>query len=503
MIQDRTGSRGHDSPFDSGLFRSRRWGRSVALYGSQGIVLILGLIGIAWAFGWLSGDGESGPSSSSGASTAVSVTTAKVVQGTVGGATLLEGTAQSPDPRQVMPEVPGKLVTLSVKQGSKVRAGQVIATLKDSGGILTSALATARTAEAEAISGLDTLQHPLVPAVQLASIRASVETAQQAAEDARKTRDRAEEDYKRAKERYEQDKDRVKEKASKSGGTSTAVIDSVTAANVTAAKSRRDAARDAAVAADGKASAAERELESYEHLNPAPQTQIDAARIKLTAAKAQVRVATSNLTALTIKAPVAGTVTEAPQTVGAMVTTGTVLVRIDSGLTEVKASADAGTVVVLGNHPSTTATATIQGMSPARAVLSRVAPLTRASSDRTDVMFSLPAAVRLRPGTKVTLSVKLPTATGLSVPTAAVTNDGTATVVYVVENRPGDPKDPPTVVRRVPVTLGSAGSSRALVSGQGLSEGDTVVTTGQTQLTDGARIRVLGSDGTSSPEVTP
>jgi RND family efflux transporter MFP subunit len=548
----------------TGPLRSVR--RSIIVWGIQGLVVVLAVAGVLWAFGvfpWGKSDGAGTGSGSPG--TALSVSTAAVVQGAINGSAHLTGTVQSADPRAVTPAAAGKVARLPIKEGSKVKAGQVVATLFDTDGALALNVATAQSSLAKVRQDLDRFEHPVADSTQLGQARAAVSSAQEVLDDAHKKRDKAEADYDRARQNYDRAASRASASASSSSASASLVAKSSSAAanvppatvtvtltpstgpttapttattrranaaapdpvsttriavdlvayrgsdptptdvttaasDLAAAKTKRDAARDAVTTAQETLHSAQRNLTAYENLDPAAQAQIVQTRAQLAAAQIQFDVATRNLAALTVTSPVAGTITSVPLLVGATVTTSSVIAQIDSGGFEAKASADAAVAGALQTHPVTPVTVTGTGMPRITARLRAVSPTTDTASDQTNVTFTLAPDKKtiVRPGATVGIDVTLPPGRGLVVPASTVLNDGPDTVVYTVSARSAGTAAPSATAHRVKVTLVSADATHALVVGPGLTSGTQVVVTGQTQLTDGTTVVVLPAEKASS-----
>jgi RND family efflux transporter MFP subunit len=205
--------------------------RSVVVYGSQALVVLLALVGVLWAFGLLPGGKSVGPGNGSGSPRAVlSVSTAEVVQGAINGSAHLTGTVQSADPREVTPATAGKVTKLPIKEGSKVKAGQVVATLFDTDGALALNAASAQTNLAKVRQDLDRFEHPVADSTQLGQARAAVTSAQEILDDAHTKRDKAEADYDKARQNYDRAVSRASASASSSSASASRAAQSSSAA---------------------------------------------------------------------------------------------------------------------------------------------------------------------------------------------------------------------------------------------------------------------------------
>jgi RND family efflux transporter MFP subunit len=210
--------------------------RSIIVYGAQGLIVVLALLAVAWAFGILPfGGPKHATAQPAAAGSTLSVSTVAVAEGSITGSAHLTGTVQSAEPLQLTPAANGKLVSLPIKEGSKVSAGQVVASLLDTGGLLAQSVATAQSTVAQIRASLDRLQHPTADSVQVAQARASVKSAAEVLKDAKKRRSKAESDLERAQNNYD---------------------DAVASASASASKSAASASRSAAAASSSAAAAA-------------------------------------------------------------------------------------------------------------------------------------------------------------------------------------------------------------------------------------------------------
>ena len=101
---------------------------------------------------------------------------------------------------------------------------------------------------------------------------------------------------------------------------------------------------------------------------------------------------------------------------------------------------------------------------------------------------------RLWPGQFVNVHLQLGTAkNAVTVPSSAVQHGVNGLYVYAVRNG--------TVAKRVPVEIGQDDGQTTIVT-KGLTESDTVVTSGQSRLTDGTRVANSTQAGASDPAAT-
>lgn len=202
-------------------------------------------------------------------------------------------------------------------------------------------------------------------------------------------------------------------------------------------------------------------------------------------ARATVEAAQVRLDKLTISAPFPGTLGFRTVSEGAYVTAGTPLVQLDKTDTlqvsfsvpelQEKAVEAAKTVSFKADAlPGETFTAQISALNPAIDVNGRALQV-RALFDN--------AQGKLRPGLLVRVTVKGPEREAVMVPESAIVQRAKGAVIYTI----ADDK-----VTEVKVRLGKRVEGMVEVA-EGLKAGDTVVTAGNGQLTDGAKVEVVSS----------
>ena len=209
--------------------------------------------------------------------------------------------------------------------------------------------------------------------------------------------------------------------------------------------------------------------------------EVDAARAAAATARATVASLSIRGSRLTVRAPGPGYVETISASPGDLVAPGTTLATI-ARLGDIRARfgidpalarqlhADAG-VRVKPVGDSAAFTVPILSVNPV------VDPQTRLAS----IFTRLPAAARIGPGETLTGVVTLkPTAASLTIPYAALLDDGGQPFVFVVSKR--------KAYRRDVMTGAVAGDRIAIV--RGLRAGESVVVEGATALSDGMRVRV-------------
>jgi membrane fusion protein (multidrug efflux system) len=202
-------------------------------------------------------------------------------------------------------------------------------------------------------------------------------------------------------------------------------------------------------------------------------------------ARAAVQSAEVRLAKLTILAPFPGTLGFRAISEGAYVNAGTPLVQLDKtdrlkvsfsvpelqqqaimAATSVNLTADA--------VPGESFTATISALNPTVDVNGRALQV-RAELDN--------AAMKLRPGLLARVTVKGPERQAVMVPESAIVQRGQGAVLYTVSDNK---------VKEVRVSLGKRMEGKVEVR-DGVAAGDTVVTAGNTRLSDGAEVEVVSA----------
>lgn len=202
-------------------------------------------------------------------------------------------------------------------------------------------------------------------------------------------------------------------------------------------------------------------------------------------ARAAVEAAQVRLDKLTIAAPFSGRLGFRSVSEGAYVTAGTPLVQLDKTdrlqvsfsvpeLQQQAVAAAKGVSFVADAVPDETFTAAIAALDPVIDVNGRALKV-RAEVDNT--------AGKLRPGLLVRVVVKGPEREAVMIPESAVVQRAQGAVVYTLS---GDK------VNEVKVSLGKRLEGKVEVRG-GLATGDTVVTAGNAQLSNGAKVEVVSA----------
>ena len=188
---------------------------------------------------------------------------------------------------------------------------------------------------------------------------------------------------------------------------------------------------------------------------------------------------------LTISAPFSGTLGFRSVSEGAYVTAGTTLVQLDKTdmlqvsfavpeLQQAAVTAARAVTFTADAVPGETFTAEISALNPAIDVNGRALQV-RAVVDN--------GAAKLRPGLLVRVTVKGPEREAVMVPEAAIVQRATGAVLYTVD---GDK------VTEVKVRLGKRADGKVEVL-EGVKAGDAVVTAGNSQLSNGAKVEVVST----------
>ena len=202
-------------------------------------------------------------------------------------------------------------------------------------------------------------------------------------------------------------------------------------------------------------------------------------------ARAAVDAAQVRIDKLTIAAPFSGRLGFRTVSEGAYVTAGTALVQLDKtdrlqvsfSVPELqeKAVEAAKTIAFTADAlPGQTFTATISALDPVIDVNGRALKV-RAQFDNADG--------KLRPGLLVRVTVKGPERDAVLVPESAILQRAQGAILYTVADNK---------VTEVKVKLGKRVDGKVEVV-EGLKAGDTVVTAGNAQLSNGAKVEVVAS----------
>jgi membrane fusion protein (multidrug efflux system) len=220
------------------------------------------------------------------------------------------------------------------------------------------------------------------------------------------------------------------------------------------------------------------------------QSTVDASATELELARSAVGLAKVRLEKLVIKAPFAGTLGFRAVSVGAYVAAGAPLVHLDKidrlkvsfSVAELEFSRLAkGQEIDLAADalPGESFTATISAIDPSMDVNGRALKV-RADLDN--------AALKLRPGLLVRITVKGAPRRAVTVPEAAIVPRGKDTVVFVTDNN---------TAREAKVSTGKHASGHVEIVA-GVEAGQEVVVAGNTRLSNGVPIEIVTGQDTTN-----
>lgn len=229
-------------------------------------------------------------------------------------------------------------------------------------------------------------------------------------------------------------------------------------------------------------------------------SELDFLEVKYRAEQAAARLARleARLEDTTIEAPFTGVLDDRSVEVGTMVSPGTEVATLVD-LRPVKVSAGVPERYADDVRVGDSATVTLPSLEDDvyRGVLSYVGAAVNPDSRTLPVEVRLPNPEgRVKPEMAAELSlVRRRWSDAVVVPQDAVLRTGEGFAVYVVRSGGSGP-----VARRRPVQLGPREGGDVLVE-SGLSPGDRLVTTGQQQVADGDRVRIVG-EGEAAADTT-
>ena len=208
------------------------------------------------------------------------------------------------------------------------------------------------------------------------------------------------------------------------------------------------------------------------------------------AAAGQLQTAEANVSYSEIRAPISGVVTERPLYPGETAAAGTPMLTImdvSSVIAKAHIPQDQAALLHVGDAAEITGNGSDEKF-PARITV--VSPATDPSSTTVEVWaLAANAKAKLRPGTTVKVSIqvrKVPDA--LAIPASAVikTDAGLAVMAVVTDNK--DPKAPVERAKQQPVKIGVRSGDYVQVT-DGLEAGQTIVASGAYGIPDNTQIR--------------
>ncbi len=344
-----------------------------------------------------------------------------------------------------------------LQAGDIVRQGTLLARIRQSDYL--ARVNETKSQRGEANAALET------NSAQLKESIAAVETARAQVSDAKASFDRAQLDYERARILFSSQ--------------------SITKPDYDANKAQYEVA-------EAKFEAARGQLQSAEARVATSRAQISAAESKVKTADAYTYTASIPLGDTNLRAPMTAVIIERKIEVGALVATGTTGFTL-ADLTSVKAAFGVPDLALPSLNMGDTLKITTDALPGIEMSghISRIAPSADQNSRVFDVEVTIPNPEgKLRPGMIAALSVGEGAGSQGEVPVVPLTaitraKESNSYAVLVIDQRDGRP-----FARLRPVTLGeSFGNSIAIK--EGVRPGETVITTGVTQVADGEVVQVI------------
>jgi HlyD family secretion protein len=402
-------------------------------------------------------------------------------------------------------KIPGRIVSVYVRDGDAVAAGQLIAAMETTNQMLSiqqaeAQVASARSAlsqaQANAAVGPERSRSAVSAAeAQLRSARAQLAKARAGARP--EERAQAEAQVSAARSNMETAKRELErqQQLHASGAVSLQRVEQAQNAYQSALSQYQSAleaqrmlqsgtrSEDLAAAEEAVRQAEEgvRQAQSQQKLDVLLTQQVEAARAALRSAEAQVRMARQSLEDAQIRAPFSGRVSGRPVQPGAVLPAGGQVARligVDGSYFEGEVPAGEIMRIQMGDQvevrvdglPNRVFSGSIAATSPSATGVGRLF--------RVRVQLN-GGAGEVKPGMFARGSVTLSEIDGIAVPATAVVTRGGESLVFVVD---GDK------ARRVPVQVGLRQGDWIQVSG--LQPGDQVVVTGQNDLEEGSLVRI-------------
>jgi len=345
----------------------------------------------------------------------------------------------------------------NLQAGDIVRQGTVLARVRQSDFI--ARVNETRSQRGEANAALET------NSAQLQESIATIETSKAQVNDAQASYDRAKLDYERARILFS--------------------TQSITKPDYDASKAQYEVA-------EAKLEVARGQLQSAEARVATSRAQISAAQSKVKTAEAYTYTASIPLSDTNLRAPMTAVVIDRKVEVGTLVSTGLTAFTL-ADLTSVKAAFGVPDLALQSLKIGDTLNITTDALPNVEMSghISRIAPSADQNSRVFDVEVTIPNPEgKLKPGMIAALSVGERAGAQTEVPVVPLTavtraKDSNSYGVLVVE-----PRDGRYVARMRPVILGeSFGNSVAIK--EGVRPGETVITTGVTQVADGEAVQVI------------
>src|SRR5689334_132625 len=344
-----------------------------------------------------------------------------------------------------------------LQAGDIVQQGTVLARVRQSDYI--ARVNETKSQRSEASAALET------NSAQLKESIAAIETSKAQVNDAQASYDRAKLDYERARILFS--------------------TQSITKPDYDASKAQYEVA-------EAKLEVARGQLQSAEARVATSRAQISAAESKVKTADAYTYTASIPLADTNLRAPMTAVVIDRKVEVGALVSTGVTGFTL-ADLTSVKAAFGVSDLALQSLKMGDSLKITTDALPGAEMSghISRIAPSADQNSRVFDVEVTIPNPEgKLKPGMIAALSVSEGAGAQVDVPVVPLTavtraKDSNSYAVLVLDQREGKP-----VARLRVVTLGESFGNAVAIK-EGVRPGETVITTGVTQVADGEVVKVI------------
>jgi multidrug efflux pump subunit AcrA (membrane-fusion protein) len=397
----------------------------------------------------------------------------------------------------ITPSIAGPVTAIDMHAGQHVQAGQVVARLSDTQGLVAKQ-AQAQAALAQAQSTLDTATAPPAQPQAVAQAQSQVDAAQTALQSAQ-ARQQADEAAVKAAQATPLPASPPRSQPAGRSPRSAGPAPSQP-------PSQQQLAADAGAvsAAQRQLTTAQNYLSAVQHPAAASSSQVSAAQSAVDAAQSGVDAANAAVNGLTVTAPATGTIADVVAHVGDYASPTAPLARLAGSASVVTAHVPPMIAQQLAGHVGADSAIRLAVPEPSgevKAHLSFVAPAADLQTQQTTITLSAESGT-LTPGEPVTATISVALGRQTTVPGGAVSYVNGAAGVYVLTGV----LDPALLGIKLPSTIPAGTriatatfthvSVLATVEGRSairgaLPTGAQVVTTGQTSIGDGQRVAVL------------
>lgn len=457
-----------------GARRSSRW---------IWLAAVLAVAVVVWAFGFRSRGAPAEPSADTPKTPAIAVSVVEVARRDVRALVQAAGSIQAVQSVSMSSKIPGRIASVTVKEGDRVGAGQVLVRLDDSDARAQleqarAALEAARARLPQAETGVSLTQH--TQAEQRRQAQAVVEAAEAQVRVVKANVNAAAAGYARAQSDYA----RVQALAAQ-GAVAAAQVEAARTA-MEAARAQYEAAQAQLAAVEGQLRAARAALDLVEasaEQVTIRQQDVEAAQALVRQAQAAVDMAEIGVRNTVIRSPISGVVIQRSLDPGEYAAPGAVIVVV-ADLSRVEMSLDVSETDISRIRIGSSAEITVDSL-PGRRFTGEVTSRAESADQRTRT-FAVKVTLQngdgaLRPGmfgrgTVITAVER----NALVVPEDALLYEGDAAYVFVVGQD--------NVAKRRAVTPGV--HDGLLVQISGVAAGERVVVQGQNLLRDNTPVTV-------------